>query len=856
MRIQIRERGDRRMKPMVPIVGLLLLLAATTAGIGTAQIQDTSVQVTSVSLDRMADGVAVRIKTTGPAKYQSSFIDSPNRLVIDLQGTTYTWNKPAIKSEAEPVREVRGSQFKVGITRIVVELTRKVGYRIDESADGLAIVLEPAGTAQVDKPTQKPREAKLKAPVLDPAQVAETPAPRVSQPRVEARPIDAVKVATDPAQQAMATVTLAPLATAEPQPAPEPLRIAQAPAPGPPSAPGPRPAPGPAQGPGPPPAPPAQRAPSILPMPGTPAISSSQSPSGEKLISLDFRDADILNLLRILSAESGRNIVAGEDVKGKVSVSLHNVTWEQALNTILETRNLQRLDRNGIIRIVSTEQLTKEREAQARVQDALVKAETDARTRRAEAEFKEAEATSKKFQSDAAIAEARARGPLKEETVRLSYADPEEVAKTLQGILGIPPSGTMVPPTPIISSVPMNPTVVGASPPNPALGRLPEAGIPYPPAVQTPWGQQVVSVSQDVLAKGITIQAHKPTNSIFIRHYEADLERIKKLIRDRFDVPLPQVKIEARMEILDRSAYEGIGVQWGGAGAGNVNNTTTLIGQGFQAAQNKNGFTIPAYGGILLPDGSTLQFDRVGPTFAPNNRNLNLSQLFPVSANTGLPLGGNLVNLPFAALPGAAAAGAPAGGISFGLVSGNFNINLALQALASQGKTRTLARPEIVTVENSKASISLGEEIPYATVSSAGTQIQFKEAVLRLDVLPTVLREQVGPNIITKIKMVVAVENNSRGDAIPAGVIINKRKAETQVLIKEGERLVIGGVTQGITGTTYRKVPVFGDIPIFGWLFKQKENSELGRELVVFVTPSIVTGQGGAGMALTPIAPK
>jgi type IV pilus assembly protein PilQ len=224
-------------------------------------------------------------------------------------------------------------------------------------------------------------------------------------------------------------------------------------------------------------------------------------------------------------------------------------------------------------------------------------------------------------------------------------------------------------------------------------------------------------------------------------------------------------------------------------------------------------------------------------------------------------LGGNLVNLPFAALPGAANAGAPAGGISFGLVSSRFNINLALQALATQGKTRTLARPEIVTVENSKASISLGEEIPFATVSSAGTQIQFKEAVLKLDVLPTVLKEQAGANVVTKIKMVVIVENNSQGANISptAGVtvpIINRRRAETQVLVKAGDRLVIGGVTQGVSSTAVRKVPIFGDIPIFGWLFKQKENSETGRELVIFITPSVVTGQGGAGMANTPVAPK
>ena len=821
------------MKAMVSSVGLLLLLEVVAAGIASAQTPDAPVKVMSLSVERAVDGVTVRIKTSGPPKYQSSLLDSPSRLVIDFPGATYAWHKTTLNSDSEPVRQVRGSQWQGSMARVVVELSRKVGYRIDKDSGGLSIVLEPAGTAHAEKPA-KPRETTAKAPPA-PAAV-EASAPRVGTPRLATRAADPAKTEAALDREVMATVTPAPLPAVEPRAAPAPARIAQA---------------GPAA---PPPTPPLA--------PGPPPTPSGQAPLGGKLISLDFKDADVVNLLRILAAESGRNIVAGDDVKGKVSVSLHNVTWEQALDTILETRGLQRLDRNGIIRIVSTDQLTKEREALARVRDALVKAETDARTRRAEAEFKEAEATSKKFASDAAITEARARGPLKEETIRLSYADPEEVAKTLRGILGIPPTGTQaVSSAPIITSVPQNPTVVGASPPNPALGRLPEPNVPYPPPVELPWGQQFVSVSQDVLAKGITIQAHKPTNSIFIRHYEADLERIKKLIKEKFDIPLPQVKIEARMEILDRSAFEGIGVQWGGAGAGNINNTTTIIGQGFQTSVSKTGAAIPALQGVLLPDGTTVLTDPVGVQFAPSNPLLSLSRLLPVSGLTGLPLGGNVVNLPFAALPGAAAAGQPAGGISFGLVSGNFNINLALQALSNQGKTRTLARPEIVTVENSKASISLGDEIPYATVSSAGTQIQFKEAVLKLEVLPTVLREQVGQNVVTKIKMIVLVENNSRGESIPLGVgisapIINKRKAETQVLIKEGDRLVIGGVTQSLSSTTVRKVPLFGDIPILGWLFKQKENAEAGRELVVFVTPSLVTGQGGAGMAITPIAPK
>jgi len=592
---------------------------------------------------------------------------------------------------------------------------------------------------------------------------------------------------------------------------------------------------------------------------------SGQAPSDGKLISLDFRDAEVVNLLRILAAESGRNIVAGDDVKGKVSVSLHNVTWEQALDTILEARGLQRVDRNGIIRIVTTDQLTKEREAQARMQEALVKAQTEIRSKRAEAEMRETEAANKKFQSEANMADARARGPLREEAFRLSYADPGEIAITLQGILAIGQQSSDIKPCRTVEKREGGATTVKlgagggatsgpiAEPPFSQLfgpPRTPEQAPPPPPPLP-----------EDLVGKGLSIRTHCPTNTLFLRLFAADLERIKKLIKEQLDVPLPQVKIEARMEILDRNAFEGIGVQWGGAGAGNINNTTTLIGQGFQTSVSKTGATIPAAQGVLLPDGSTVLFDPVGVQFAPGNPQLNLSKLLPVSTALGLPLGGNLVNLPFAALPGAATAGAPAGGISFGLVSGNFNINLALQALANQGKARTLARPEIVMVENTIGSISLGEEIPYATVSSAGTQIQFKEASLRLDVFPTVVREQIGPKIFNKIKMVVIVENNSRGENINPGggstiPLINKRKAETQVLIKEGDRLVIGGVTQNLSSTTVRKVPLFGDIPVLGWLFKQKENSETGRELVIFVTPSLVTGQGTAGMANTPIAPK
>ncbi len=554
------------------------------------------------------------------------------------------------------------------------------------------------------------------------------------------------------------------------------------------------------------------------------APSPPPAPNGSKLITLEFKDADVINLLRILSAESGRNIVAGDDVKGKLSVSLRNVTWEQALDTILEVKGLQKIDKGGVIRIISIEQLAKEREAQARADDAKRKAEVDARTKEAEAQLKEAEVANRKLQAELAATEAESRGPLREEVIRLSYADPEEVAKTLQGILGIPAEGTQ----------PIAGTQGVAAPYGPPLIAEPPFSALYGLGLQQQQQARplVVSVSQDVLAKGLTIRANKATNSIFLRLHAADLDRIKKLVREYLDVPLPQVKIEARMEILDRTALEAIGIQWGGAGAGNVGRAT-VVGQGFQS---------PAQG----PGTGAFNVNPVNP-------NLNLGGLLPVFPDTALPLGGNLVNLPISALPNAAGV-IPAGGIAFGIIGTNWNINLALQALATLGKTRTLARPEIVTVENNKAEISLGEEIPYATVSSAGTQIQFKDALLKLTTTPTVIRTQVDGKDGTKIKLVVVVENNSRGEVVNLGAsgsppAINKRKADTLVLLNEGERLVIGGVTQTVNQTTIRKVPYLGDIPFLGWAFKQRENFETGRELVVFLTPSVLKGTTSQAMS-------
>jgi type IV pilus assembly protein PilQ len=799
-------KGGTDLMRCARIAGLVVAVSLAVAGVGSSQTANSPIQLKDVSIERAVDGAAVTVKTSGPAQYEAKLIDSPTRLVIDLTGATYSSARSRWTSGVDPIKEVRGSQWRKGVARVVLEMTRKdVGYRIDETPDGLVIAVENSTGRPADS---KAETAKMSTGVSDAPIKSAAPA-AVPKPVVLA----AAKPADKPAP-------LVPLAGKEAAPAKSTALAATTSVP----------APIPAPAIPPPPVAPVNQM--VAQATSTPAPSAPAS--GEKLISLDFKDADVVNLLRILAAESGRNIVSGDDVKGRVSISLKNVTWEQALDTILEVRGLATVEKDGVIRIVSLDQLTKEKEAQARVEAARRNAEIETRTKLAEAQIKETELATKKLASDAAAAEAAARGPLREEVIRLSYADPEDVARTLQGILGIPPEGTQAVPSTLIPSVPASPTVVpaGAGPPNPALGNLPPPQTPYPPAYGPPT-QPVISVSQDVLAKGITVRANKATNSIFIRHYEADLERIKKLIREQLDVPLPQIKIEARMEILDRSSLEAIGVQWGGALAGN-NGSTTLVGQGFTGADSLGRTGIGTVG------------------LTPANPNLTLGSLLPITAATGLPTGGNLVNLPFSALPNSVTQ-TPAGGIAFGIVGTKFNINLALQALATLGKTRTLAHPEIVTVENNKATFTLGEEIPYATVSSAGTQVQFKEAVLKLEVTPTVIREKMNGQEIRKVKMAVIVENNSRGDFLVfSGTqvpIINRRKAETQVLVREGDRLVIGGVTQNVQQKTIRKVPVMGDVPILGWLFKQREDFETGRELVVFLTPAILRTDGAQAAA-------
>ena len=453
----------------------------------------------------------------------------------------------------------------------------------------------------------------------------------------------------------------------------------------------------------------------VLLLPADPAATQPQDACVSRLpaerVTLNLRDASVPTALRLLAQQYKVNMLVTDEVRGQVTLDFFRVPAHDVFQAIIDAGNLRCVVSGDVLRVSTMTRLRTEEEDRIKAREGELRLEADTRKRIVEARRAEDE-----------LAELAARGPIREETIRLHYADAEDVAKTLQGILGIVPQGATqaAVPLPQLSQlyVPSPPIDIPSSPPPPLTA---PSLSPAPPS--------------EIVAKGLTVQAYKPTNSLFIRYYEKDIERLKKLVQERLDIPLPQVQIAAQMVITSLNALEQIGVQWGGAGAGNVGRST-LLGQGFQ-----NAVRDPGTGAINVN---------------PVNPNLTLNRFLPVDPATAVPVGGNLVNLPTSLLPTLLGA-TPAGGLLLGIVGSNFNINLAIQALEVQGKARTLAEPKVVTIENAKASIARGFEVPFVSTPTQGvSQVQFKEALLKLEVTPRVIRE----NAETRIRMKVVFENN------------------------------------------------------------------------------------------------
>lgn len=167
-------------------------------------------------------------------------------------------------------------------------------------------------------------------------------------------------------------------------------------------------------------------------------------------------------------------------------------------------------------------------------------------------------------------------------------------------------------------------------------------------------------------------------------------------------------------------------------------------------------------------------------------------------------------------------------------------LNLELSALEADGRGKVVSSPRVVTADQTKAEIEQGEEIPYLQASSSGaTTIAFKKASMRLEVTPQITPEG---NVILD----VLVTKDSRGDVTPFGPAINTKRVRTQVLVENGGTVVIGGIFTLTDQDSVNKVPLLGDVPVVGHLFRNTARISNKTELLVFITPKVVSDRVSA----------
>ncbi|OQW44567.1 MAG: hypothetical protein A4C66_07815 [Nitrospira sp. HN-bin3] len=412
-------------------------------------------------------------------------------------------------------------------------------------------------------------------------------------------------------------------------------------------------------------------------------------------ISLDFQQADITNILRLIAEVSGFNIVVGEGVKSKVTMKLVSVPWDQALEMLLKMNGLGMIRQGSIVWVDSLTNIAKQQDEEARAKDSKTKAE--------------------------------------ELVDRVFYI------RNLQA------------------------------------------------------QELMVSLRQNLSPRGL-MQFNAGSNALIVRDTETKLGIIRQLV-EGLDLEVPQVQIEARIVQADTVYARGLGIQWGFQ-AGN----RTL--SDFFAVSSLSG----PFGQIAGTGSSTI--DR---TF--------------------------LVNLP-AQVGGLPAV--PSIGWTFGKLGGDFALDMRLSAGELLGLSKVIASPKITTLDKREAKISQGESIPFQTTSLQGTQTTFVDANLELNVTPQITSRDPKEESKRILMRVRATRNAVGARSNPAGPSIDRREATTQVIVRDGETMVIGGVFVDTQGNNVQGVPYLSRMPVLGWLFKNKSETVSKQELLIFLTPSII----------------
>jgi len=304
----------------------------------------------------------------------------------------------------------------------------------------------------------------------------------------------------------------------------------------------------------------------------------------------------------------------------------------------------------------------------------------------------------------------------------------------------------------------------------------------------------IKSQNNSLLSPRGSVTVDERTNTLLLQDTTDRLADVRRLVAT-LDIPVRQVLIESRIVIVSNDFKRELGAIFGFTGW-HANGSTLYNTTGTAAGLNNNSGTPPAGTPFAVPT-------------AANRYNVNL----PVSN--------------------------PAGSIALGVLGSNFVVDLELSAAQAETQANIISSPRVVTANQKEATIEQGVEIPYQQSASSGaTTIQFKKAVLSLKVTP-----QITPD--NRIIMDLDVRDDSVGNVVVAsgGVnvpSINTREIATQVLVNDGQTVVLGGILETTQREDDTKVPYLGDIPFLGHLFKNTSHQDNKDELMIFITPKIV----------------
>ena len=452
----------------------------------------------------------------------------------------------------------------------------------------------------------------------------------------------------------------------------------------------------------------------------SPAKAKSQIYTGNK-ISLDFQDIEVRRVLQLLADFTGINMVAADTVQGNITLRLKDVPWDQALDIVLKTKNLDKRRNGNVIWIAPVSELIKAEEEEAK-----------------------------------AIAQSVKLAPLQTEYIRLSYAKAADIAKLItQGKNSSNNNNS--------SGMANNDTLVD--------GLLSPRG---------------------------TLSTDPRTNTVIINDTSQKIDQIRKMV-DLLDVSVKQVMIEARIVSASTDFSKEMGVKWGVLSQGITNNRNLLVGGSDTTLWN-----------LREPEKDSELGGYKYTIERPDNLNVDLGAVTPGASR-----------------------------IAFGLISlSDFMLDLELSAVQADGYGEVISTPKVMTADKQAAKIESGKKIPYTSSTGGGAnavpKTEFIDATLSLDVTPSITPDG-------KVMMKLNITKDSQSTPTPTGQLtINKNQIDTNVLVDNGETVVLGGIFEQENISSQVKVPFLGDLPYVGRLFRRDLKTDNKRELLIFITPRIV----------------